>query len=241
MAVVLVPPLEVDRQPVSSSRVRNELLAGNVAMARTLLGRAFRLTGMVKTGQKPGQTLGFPMANLEEIATPIPGNGVYAGQVHHAGKIWPTAVNVGPNPTFGEDVRKVEAHLIGFHGDLYGQILALDLVEKLPRSSDLCRRAGAETVAPPRRGPHSSTCRLKDISFLPLTTDNPCRSRRRHDVPWQTVRFLRLNNQTGATLTIFVQLTQGGPTYNWTVHSGVTTYLAIDQQKIAAALVGPVG
>jgi riboflavin kinase / FMN adenylyltransferase len=131
VAVVLVPPLELAGQPVSSSRVRNKLLAGDAAMARQLLSRPFRLTGVVKPGQKRGQTLGFPTANLEEVATLIPGDGVYAGRVQHEGKTWPTAVNVGPNPTFGEDARKIEAHLIGFQGDLYGQTLALDFIEKL--------------------------------------------------------------------------------------------------------------
>jgi hypothetical protein len=56
-------------------------------------------------------------------------------------------------------------------------------------------------------------------------------------LPWQTVRYLRVSNQSGVTLTIFVQLTQDGPTHNWTVEPGVTTYLAIDGQKIAAAQV----
>jgi riboflavin kinase / FMN adenylyltransferase len=131
VAVVLVPPLALDQKPVSSSRVRNELLAGDVVMARRLLGRPFRLTGSVASGQKRGQTLGFPTANLEEVATLIPRDGVYAGRVCYADKTWPAAVNVGPNPTFGEQTRKIEAHLIGFKGDLYGQTLAIDFIEKL--------------------------------------------------------------------------------------------------------------
>lgn len=140
IGVVLMPPVEMPavagqsenvRLPVSSSRVRNELLAGDVALARTLLGRPFRLAGVVMTGQKRGQLLGFPTANLEEVATLVPGNGVYAASVCHAGKNWPAAVNIGPNPTFGENARKIEAHLIGFAGDLYGQTLVLDFIERL--------------------------------------------------------------------------------------------------------------
>jgi riboflavin kinase/FMN adenylyltransferase len=140
VAVVLVPRVEMSsaagltdnaRIPVSSSRIRNELLTGKVALASTLLGRPFRLTGVVKAGQKRGQTLGFPTANLEEVATLVPGDGVYAATVDHQGKTWPAAVNIGPNPTFGEAARKIEAHLIGFTGDLYGQTLSLDFIERV--------------------------------------------------------------------------------------------------------------
>ena len=79
VGLTLLPPCEVLGQPVSSSRVRRELQAGNVEVARQLLGRPYRLAGVVGTGAKRGATLGFPTANLEQIATLIPGNGVYAG------------------------------------------------------------------------------------------------------------------------------------------------------------------
>ena len=133
MAVVLVPAMELASAggAVSSSRVRDELLAGNVGAAMTLLGRPFRLTGVVQAGQKRGQAIGFPTANLGQIATLVPGNGVYAARAFSGSQSWPAAVNVGPNPTFGEDARKIEAHLIGFAGDLYGQTLAVDFLEKL--------------------------------------------------------------------------------------------------------------
>ncbi|MSQ95836.1 MAG: riboflavin biosynthesis protein RibF [Gemmataceae bacterium] len=127
----LVPPREVAGQAVSSSRVRADLLAGNVDVVAQLLGRPYRLAGVVGTGQKRGATLGFPTANLHEIATLIPGNGVYAVRAHFDGKTWPAAANVGPNPTFGENARKVEVHLIGFSGQLYDQSLAVDFVKKI--------------------------------------------------------------------------------------------------------------
>jgi riboflavin kinase/FMN adenylyltransferase len=86
----------------------------------------------VGVGAKRGQTLGFPTANLENPLTLVPGDGVYAARAILAdGDAWPAAVNVGPNPTFGEQGRKVEAHLIGFSGDLYGQELAIDFVARL--------------------------------------------------------------------------------------------------------------
>ncbi len=127
----LVPPCEVLGQPVSSSRVRSELLAGNVDLVTQLLGRTYRLQGTVGVGQKRGATIGFPTANLHEIATLIPGDGVYAVRAQVEGKTWPAAANVGPNPTFGENARKVEVHLIGYRGQLYEQTLAVDFVKKI--------------------------------------------------------------------------------------------------------------
>jgi riboflavin kinase/FMN adenylyltransferase len=131
LACAIVPPLELDGRPVSSSRVRGEVERGDVARAAVLLGRPFRLRGVVGTGQRRGQSLGFPTANLEQVETLVPAEGVYAARAHQGGTAWPVAVNIGPNPTFGEQARKIEAHLIGFSGDLYGRPLALDFLERL--------------------------------------------------------------------------------------------------------------
>jgi riboflavin kinase/FMN adenylyltransferase len=127
----LMPPREVLGQAVSSSRVRADLLAGQVEVVQQLLGRPYRITGVVGTGQKRGATLGFPTANLHDIATLLPGNGVYAVRAIHEGEAWPAAANVGPNPTFGENARKVEVHLIGFAGQLYDQQLSVDFIKKI--------------------------------------------------------------------------------------------------------------
>jgi riboflavin kinase/FMN adenylyltransferase len=131
MAFVQVPPVEVGGKPVSSSRVRNALLGGAVREAAELMARPYRLRGTVGTGQRRGRTLGFPTANLETLETLCPGNGVYAVRVRVNKQRWPGAANIGPNPTFGEQARKVEVHLIGFSGELVGQTLALDFVERL--------------------------------------------------------------------------------------------------------------
>lgn len=129
--LTVVPPVFLDSVEVSSSRVRAALTTGNVREAAALLGRPYRLFGVVGSGQRRGQKLGFPTANLERIQTLVPGEGVYAVRVVHEGRVWPGAANIGPNPTFGEDARKIEIHLIGFQGDLYGQSLAVDFVERL--------------------------------------------------------------------------------------------------------------
>jgi riboflavin kinase / FMN adenylyltransferase len=127
----VVPTRRLDGTIVSSSRVRAALERGAVAEAARLLGRPYRLHGTVGTGQRRGQTLGFPTANLDPLHTFTPGDGVYAVRAHHQGRAWPGAAHIGPNPTFGEQARKVEVHLIGFSGDLYGQELAVDFLERL--------------------------------------------------------------------------------------------------------------
>ncbi len=131
LSLVVVPPVMLDGSEASSSRVRAALVAGDIASATQLLGRLFRLQGTVGVGQRRGQTLGFPTANLTAVTTLIPGDGVYAVLAHIKDKAWPAAANVGPNPTFGEQERKVEVHLLGYEGDLYGQSLAIDFVQRL--------------------------------------------------------------------------------------------------------------
>ncbi len=113
--------------------------------AAELLGRPYRLRGAVGGGAKRGQSLGFPTANLIDPQSLVPGDGVYAAHALLAdGSVQPAAVNVGPNPTFGDQARKVEAHLIGFQGDLYGQDLAIDFVKRL---RDTRRFASADELA----------------------------------------------------------------------------------------------
>jgi riboflavin kinase / FMN adenylyltransferase len=127
----IVEPVERNGVRVSSSRVREALVRGDVDAASLFLGRPYRLRGIVAAGARRGRTLGFPTANLEQVETLVPGTGVYAVRLLHDGRTWPGAANVGPNPTFGEQARKIEAHLIGFQGDLYGQALAVDFVARL--------------------------------------------------------------------------------------------------------------
>jgi len=127
----VIPPLLVNGRAVSSSEVRQALLRGVVGDAANLLGRPYHLQGVVGTGMRRGQTLGFPTANLERISTLIPADGVYAVRALVRGQEWPAAVNIGPNPTFAEQARKVEVHLIGFQGNLYGEGLRIDFVQRL--------------------------------------------------------------------------------------------------------------
>lgn len=127
----IVPPVVVQGEEVSSSRVRALLSDGAVREAAELLGRPYRLHGTVGVGQRRGKDLGFPTANLDPLRNFAPGDGVYAVGVPYQGKLWTGAANVGANPTFGEQARKVEVHIIDFKGDLYGREIAVDFVERL--------------------------------------------------------------------------------------------------------------
>lgn len=129
--LTVVSPLIVEGRPISSSQIRQALLGGSVELAARLLGRNYQIEGLVGTGQRRGMSLGFPTANLEQLRTLVPGDGVYAVSVLAEGKRWPGAANVGSNPTFAEQKRKVEVHLIGFHGDLYGRHLAIEFLKRL--------------------------------------------------------------------------------------------------------------
>ncbi len=120
-----------DGEPISSSRIRAALNAGDVAAAAAMLGRDYAVTGVVETGARRGRTIGFPTANVGGIPTLIPKDGVYAVTATVDGQTWQAAANVGPAPTFGEDTRKVEVHLIDFAGDLYGKELRVAFVRRL--------------------------------------------------------------------------------------------------------------
>jgi len=126
-----VASLMVAGEAVSSSRVRTALNDGDVATATELLGRAYRIAGTVVSGARRGRTIGFPTANLDNVPTLLPKEGVYAVRAIVSGTGYPAAANIGPNPTFGDDARKIEVHLIDFNGDLYGTQLAVEFVARL--------------------------------------------------------------------------------------------------------------
>jgi riboflavin kinase/FMN adenylyltransferase len=131
VALEIVPPTLAGGEIVSSSRVRAAIQAGDVDLARQLLTRPYRVRGMVTHGAGRGSKIGFPTANLEAIDTLLPAQGVYAARALTPAGNWPAAINIGPNPTFNEHTLKVESHLIGFSGNLYGQPLELEFLSRL--------------------------------------------------------------------------------------------------------------
>jgi riboflavin kinase/FMN adenylyltransferase len=139
---VPVPILE----GVSSSRIRELVADGDVEAAAKLLGRPVEVEGTVVTGEARGGTLGFPTANLDVRPNVlVPANGIYAGAAgeHRA------AVSIGTNPHYGGRERRVEAHLLDFDGDLYGERLVVELWERLRDEAAFATEA--ELIAQIRR------------------------------------------------------------------------------------------
>ncbi len=125
----VVPMVEVAGETVSSSHIRGLVAAGDVASAAEFLGAPFMLEGEVVHGDKRGRHLGVPTANIvPDPRLAVPGHGVYAAWAHGH----PAAVNVGVRPTFetGRGLQ-VEAYLLDFDDDLYGQILRIAFAERL--------------------------------------------------------------------------------------------------------------
>jgi riboflavin kinase/FMN adenylyltransferase len=123
----------LDGKAVSSTRIREAILAGDLDRAGQMLGRAYSLSGQVVRGDGLGRELGFPTANLDATGLALPPKGVYAVQAEAQGRTWRAVLNVGWRPTVQSAAPqlRVEAHLIDFCGDLYGHELELIFVEKL--------------------------------------------------------------------------------------------------------------
>jgi riboflavin kinase / FMN adenylyltransferase len=139
----IVPPLKIGERFVSSTEIRRLIGSGQMRESAALLGSPYRLRGTVVRGAERGRTIGFPTANLAGIATLIPPDGVYAGRALAEGAWYAAGINLGPNPTFQEQQRKVEIHLIDFQGDLYGREMEVEFLERL---RDTTRFSGVEEL-----------------------------------------------------------------------------------------------
>lgn len=121
-----------DGGPISSTRVRALVAAGDVAGAARLLGRPHRIRGTVHHGRGAGADIGFATANLAVGPyTALPVSGVYAGTTYIGELTYAAAVSVGVPPSFPGAADDLEVHVIGFAGDLYGAVLTVDLIERL--------------------------------------------------------------------------------------------------------------
>jgi riboflavin kinase/FMN adenylyltransferase len=114
---------------VSSSIIRWLTAYGRLRDASICLGRSYSLRGEVIKGHQRGRTIGVPTANLRVTDQLIPADGVYAGRSTVNGTTYAAAVSIGTMPTFGENQRQVEAHLIGFDGDVYGKVIEVELID----------------------------------------------------------------------------------------------------------------
>ncbi|HEY4415567.1 MAG TPA: bifunctional riboflavin kinase/FAD synthetase [Verrucomicrobiae bacterium] len=123
----------LDGHVVSSTRIREVIRAGDFDAASQMLGRPYTICGRVVEGDRLGQKLGFPTANLEATSLTLPPNGVYAAATKLNGQFYRAALNIGLRPTVAsaKPVLRVEAHLLDFSGNLYGAELELEMGEKL--------------------------------------------------------------------------------------------------------------
>lgn len=136
-----IPLLRGGETPISATYVRSCVQAGDMEAATAALGRPHRVDGIVERGDQRGRELGFPTANLraDEWAA-IPADGVYAGRVWRLDErgrtaaeppIGTAAISVGTNPTFEVNQRRVEAYILDYDGDLYGDAVGVEFVERL--------------------------------------------------------------------------------------------------------------
>jgi len=145
ITVDVAPTVTVDGEVVSSTRIRNALLAGDIASASRLLGRSYTVTGVVEHGDKRGRALGFPTMNLDVPHNRLlPRDGIYAAWALVNGKRVMAASSLGVRPTFGGGARRLEAFLLDWSGDAYGDRVRVEFAARL---RDELRFANAADLA----------------------------------------------------------------------------------------------
>ncbi len=152
LTVLARPLLKVEGKVVSSSNIRTLIQEGNMKLAGKMLGRPYAIRGTVVQGDQRGRLLGFPTANLRILGRHIalPPFGVYAGKVHVEQKTYAAMINIGNNPTFSKQETRLEAHLLDFTGDLYGEFIQVELWDyvrgekKFPSPEELVAQLAAD-------------------------------------------------------------------------------------------------
>lgn len=128
----VVAPKIIEGETASSTNVRKALAQGNIQKAGMLLGRPFSLKGPVIHGVERGTSLGFPTANLQAgLDQALPADGVYVTRAFIDDRAYPSVTNIGTRPTFGQGERTIEVYILDFSGDVYGEMLKIELLERL--------------------------------------------------------------------------------------------------------------
>ncbi|MGE3758162.1 MAG: bifunctional riboflavin kinase/FAD synthetase [Pseudobdellovibrionaceae bacterium] len=128
----IVDAFKVDSVIVSSSRIREHVVNGKAVEAATFLGRPYYLKGVVEKGAERGRTIGVPTANIKPSTDLVPKKGVYASRVVMTSGTFAAVTNIGTNPTFtagDHQPIKVESHIFGFSGDIYGEEIRVELFD----------------------------------------------------------------------------------------------------------------
>ena len=130
--VIVVPSVNLNGSKISSTRIRETILAGNVAESNQLLGYSLSTCGIVVHGNARGRTIGYPTANLAPLDRVIlPADGVYVVDVEHDGQIYRGMASVGKNVTFEGDELRFEVNFLDFSQDIYGDTIRIFWLEKI--------------------------------------------------------------------------------------------------------------
>lgn len=130
--VIIVPSVNFNGVKISSTRIRETVLAGNVAESNQLLGYSLSTSGIVVHGNARGRTIGYPTANLAPLDRVIlPADGVYVVDVEHDGQMYRGMASVGKNVTFEGDDLRFEANIFDFSQDIYGDTIRIFWLDKI--------------------------------------------------------------------------------------------------------------
>lgn len=128
-----IPRHDIDSVGISSTKIRNALLAGDIQTANQYLGSPYTFSGEVIHGDKIGRTLGFPTANLKnsEEYKLIPSDGIYAVKIQHQTTKYKGMLYIGTRPTLEDNTRKIEVNIFDFNQDIYDEELKIEFIDKI--------------------------------------------------------------------------------------------------------------
>lgn len=130
--VLVTEQVCIDETVVSSTQIRKCIMDGEMEMANQMLGRRFCVEGPVVRGHQNGRKLGFPTANVcYDEAMALPKEGVYAGITYVQGRRFKSVINVGKNPTFGENALTIESHILDYDENIYGEYIRVSFAKRL--------------------------------------------------------------------------------------------------------------
>ena len=130
-SVGIVEPILVQGKRISSSRIRQLIEQGCVNEVQPMLGRYHFISGTIVSGHRRGRNMGFPTANLDATTELLPQDGIYASILELQNRRWLSVSSVGHNPTFGEGSRTIEAYILDFAQDIYGESVTLSFVHRI--------------------------------------------------------------------------------------------------------------
>ena len=130
--VEVLDPIYNEEEVISSTIIRELIMEGDMKKVDEMLGRPYAIIGKVIPGKNRGNKLGFPTANMEAYSNyVVPKTGVYASNTIIDGKRYLSATNIGYNPTFGEDILKIETHILDFNGNIYEKVIEVEFIDYL--------------------------------------------------------------------------------------------------------------